>query len=295
MTAAGAAGGAAGRSEYASRGNTPAMAIEIKPLTPRIGAEVRGVDLSKPLDERGFQELHEAWMRHLVLFFRDQDLTREQHIELGRRFGELHIHPAAPGPEGYPELLRIHADESSRYAAGGGWHSDVSADEEPPMASILYLRTVPEVGGDTLFASMYEAYDALSEPMKRMLEGLTAIHGSDHVYRSAPKQRGDERFPRTEHPVIRTHPVTKRRALFVNSGFTTRIAGLERRESDALLRFLFEHVKDPRFQCRFRWEPDSIALWDNRCVQHHAVFDYFPETRSGFRVTVKGERPYFEP
>ena len=266
--------------------------IEVRPLTRHIGAEVSGVDLSR-LDDETFAEIHDAWMQHVVLFFRDQKLTHEQHLAFGQRFGDLHVHPVSPGPEGYPELLPIHADKNSNYAAGTGWHSDVSCDEEPPMGSILYLTTVPEIGGDTLFSSMYAAYDALSEPIRVMLHGLVAVHKSDHVYRGAKNQRREQGFPSAEHPIVRTHPVTKRKALYVNSGFTTHIKGLQHNESDALLRMLFDHVKNPLFQCRFHWQPRSVAMWDNRCAQHHAVWDYWPETRSGFRVTVKGDRPYF--
>jgi taurine dioxygenase len=190
----------------------------------------------------------------------------------------------------------IHADEKSRHVAGEDWHSDVSADAEPPMGSVLYLKQVPEVGGDTLFASMYAAYDALSEPMKSFLIGLTAIHTSAQVYgaRARPTRAGETEFPSAEHPVIRTHPVTKRRGIFVNRGFTTRIRGLTRSESRALLEFLFQHCAEPEFQCRFRWRRNSVAFWDNRCVQHHAVWDYFPATRHGYRVTIQGDRPYFE-
>ncbi len=269
--------------------------ITVRKLTRHVGAEIDGVDLSKDLDPETFAEVHDALLQNGVVFFRDQKLTHEQHKAFGLRFGPLHIHPASPGPEGHPEILVIHADEKSRYVAGGDWHSDVSCDVEPPMGSVLYLEQVPEVGGDTLFASMYAAYDALSEPMKAFLAGLTAIHTSTQVYgaRSArPTRPGEKEFPSAEHPVIRTHPVTKRKALFVNRGFTTRIRGVTREESRALLDFLFVHCASPEFQCRFRWQQNSVAFWDNRCVQHHAVWDYFPATRHGYRVTIQGDRPY---
>ena len=265
--------------------------IEVEPLTPEIGATVHGVDLSKPLDDKLFEEVHDAWMRHLVLFMRDQHPSPEQHLAFGRRFGELHIHPAAPYAHGDPALMVIHTDKDSRRNNGAGWHSDVSADEEPPLGSILHLHRIPPHGGDTLFANMYAACESLSEPMQTFLAGLTARHESDYsgYYGDHPPQRES---PRASHPVIRTHPVTGRKALYVNAGFTRRIEGIRRQESDALLRFLFEHVKNPAFQCRFRWEPYSLAMWDNRCVQHMAVWDYYPETRSGLRVTVKGDRPF---
>ena len=272
-------------------------AIQIDKLTPHVGAEIRGVDLARPLDERTFKEIHAALVDNGVIFFRDQHLTPEQQKDFGRLFGELHVHPAAPSLlEGHPEILVIHADEKSMRVAGENWHSDVSCDPEPPMGSILYMHELPPVGGDTLFASMYAAYDGLSAPMKRFLEPLTAMHEGEHVYRG--RYGVDDRgrvFPKAEHPVIRTHPVSGRKALFVNGGFTTRIVQLARAESDALLQFLFRHLETPEFQCRFRWQVNSVAFWDNRCVQHHAMWDYYPQRRHGHRVTIKGDKPFYAP
>lgn len=268
--------------------------IEVTPLTPVIGAEIGGVDLSQPLGNHQFNEIHDALMAHQVIFFRDQDISREQHKDFGRRFGPLHIHPSAPGPEGHPEILPIHADANSKQVAGHRWHSDVSCDAEPPMGSILRLHTVPDVGGDTLFSSMYAAYDALSDRMKAYLDGLTAIHdgGPNYHRRAAIDGRRDDRvFPRNEHPVIRTHPVTGRKAIYVNPVFTIAIRDLPEDEGDAILRFLYAHVNRPQFQVRFKWRPHSIAFWDNRCVQHIAMWDYYPQVRSGERVTVQGDRP----
>jgi taurine dioxygenase len=267
--------------------------IQVDKLTPLVGAEVRGVDLSRPLDERTFKEIHAALVDNGVIFFRDQHLTPGQQKDFGRLFGELHVHPAAPSLlEGHPEILVIHADETSKHVAGENWHSDVSCDPEPPMGSILYMHELPPVGGDTLFASMYAAHDALSEPMKRFLEPLTAMHEGEHVYRGRYGVDDTGRvFPKAEHPVIRTHPVSGRKALFVNGGFTTRIVQLKRAESDAVLQFLYRHVETPEFQCRFRWQVNSIAFWDNRCVQHHAMWDYYPQRRHGHRVTIKGDKP----
>ncbi len=264
--------------------------IEVEPLTPTIGATIRGANLSQ-LSDDVFEEIHAAWLDHLVLFFRDQELTPESHLDFGRRLGELHIHPAAPYSHGYRELMTIHTDSRSHRNNGNGWHSDVSADVEPPMSSILHIESIPSHGGDTLFANMYAAYEALSAPMRDLLDTLSARHESDYT-----GQYGDHKpqreFPRAIHPVIRTHPETGRKALFVNAGFTKRIIELAREESDGLLRMLFEHVKDPNFQCRFQWDVNSVAMWDNRCVQHMAVWDYYPESRSGHRVTVKGDRPF---
>ena len=269
--------------------------IQVEKLTPHAGAEIRGVDLSQPLDERTFKEIHAALIDNGVIFFRDQHLTPVQQKAFGRLFGELHLHPAAPKevPE-HPEILVIHADENSKHVAGENWHSDVSCDLEPPMGSILYMHELPPVGGDTLFASMYAAYDALSEPMKRMLEPLTAMHEGEHVYRGRYGVNDTGRvFPKAEHPIVRTHPVSGRKALYVNGGFTTRIVQLKRAESDALLQFLYRHVETPEFHCRFRWAVNSVAFWDNRCMQHHAMWDYYPQRRHGHRVTIKGDKPFY--
>ena len=269
--------------------------IQVDKLTPHAGAEIRGVDLAQPLDEPTFKEIHAALIDNGVIFFRDQHLTPDQQKAFGRLFGELHMHPAAPSLlQGHPEILVIHADEKSKHVAGENWHSDVSCDLEPPMGSILYMHELPPVGGDTLFASMYAAYEALSEPMKRFLEPLTAMHEGEHVYRGRYGVNDTGKiFPKAEHPVIRTHPVSGRKALFVNGGFTTRIKQLARPESDALLHFLFRHVETPEFHCRFRWQVNSVAFWDNRCVQHHAMWDYYPQRRHGHRVTIKGDRPFY--
>ena len=268
--------------------------LVVDPLTPTIGAEIHGVDLGA-LDDESFQVLRDALATHLVLFFRNQDISVESHKAFGQRFGELDIHPNDPGLEGHPEVMIIHSDESSTRVAGEMWHSDVSCAAEPPMGSILRMFVVPESGGDTLFASMYAAYDALSDRMKSYVEGLTASHDGGPYYRDVNRTIGrDDRgkkYPEAEHPVIRTHPVTGRKCLFVNSMFTTRIVGIPKVESDAILAFLFRHIKNPHFQCRFRWDRNSVAFWDNRCTQHFAVWDYHPNVRSGYRVTVRGERP----
>jgi len=270
--------------------------IKLNPLTPVIGAEVQGFDISAELDAYGFDQIHQALMTHQVLFFRDQQMTLEQQKAFARHFGDLHIHPGIPGPEGHPEVIVIHADATSTHIAGEEWHSDVSCDDAPPMGSLLHMQTVPEAGGDTLFASMYAAYDALSEPLQEMLDGLTARHSGETAYRGRYAYRGvndaELSYPENDHPVVRTHPVTGRKCLFVNRIFTTRINGLTAGESDVLLEYLFRHIETPEFQVRFRWHPGSVAFWDNRAVQHFAIWDYFPEVRSGFRVTITGDRPY---
>ena len=265
-------------------------------MTPCIGADVENFNISEGMDQTQFGCIHDALMKHQVLFFRDQEMTLDQHKQFARQFGELHIHPGIPGPEGHPEVIAIHADENSTRIAGEDWHSDVSCDDEPPMGSVLHMHIVPETGGDTLFANMYAAYEALSEPMRVMLDGLTALHSGEMAYRGRYQYRGvDDQgvsYPDNDHPVVRTHPVTKRKGLFVNRIFTARINGVSEAESDALLRFLFRHIERPEFQVRFRWRPGSVAFWDNRAVQHYAIWDYFPQTRSGYRVTVAGDRPY---
>ncbi|WP_419940649.1 TauD/TfdA dioxygenase family protein [Candidatus Palauibacter sp.] len=266
----------------------------IRPVTPVIGAEVEGVDLGA-LDDAGFEAIRDALMAHGVLFFRNQDISIESQKALGARFGELVVHPNDPGLEGHPEVMRIHADEHSVRATGERWHSDVSCDPTPPMGSILRMHTVPEAGGDTLFANMYATHEALSDRMKALLDGLAAIHDGGPYYREVNRligrDDGGREYPSSEHPVVRTHPVTGRKALFVNQMFTVRIAGLPPGESEAVLDFLFRHVQRPDFHCRFRWRENSIAFWDNRCTQHHAIWDYFPHVRSGYRVTVRGEPP----
>ena len=270
--------------------------IEVKPLNPTIGAEIRGVDLSKDISNQQFDEIHQAFAEHCVVFFKDQQpIPPEKQIALGRRFGELHAHPAAPTHPDYPEIFVIHTHKDSKIANGNTWHTDVSCDETPPLGTMLQLHQLPSTGGDTLFASMYAAYDALSDEMKAFLAPLTAMHESEHIYRGRYADRGvddrDKVFPSASHPVVRTHPVTGKKALYVNGAFTTRINELERDESKAILAFLFRHMAQERFQVRHKWDVNDMAFWDNRCAQHYAMWDYWPEERKGHRVTIKGERP----
>jgi taurine dioxygenase len=237
-----------------------------------------------------------ALLAHQVLFFRDQlEIAPDVQIQMGRMFGELHFHPAAPQMDSYPEIFEIHVHKNSRIANGEFWHSDVSCDEIPPLGTILQLHILPEIGGDTLFANMYAAYETLSPPLKSMLGSLTALHGSEHVYRGRYSDRGvddaGKNYPQALHPVVRTHPETGRKALYVNRTFTTRINELSEHESSAMLGFLFDHSEQIDFQIRFRWERNDVAFWDNRCVMHRAVWDYWPEERKGRRVTIKGDRP----
>jgi taurine dioxygenase len=273
--------------------STPEPRIE--PLTPALGAEVHGVDLTRALGDDDVQVLHDALMNHLVLFFRDQPLDLDQLSAFGRRFGSPHTHPSVPDLEGYPGVMAIHTDANSKVYSGRRWHSDVSCDAEPPMGSILHLHEVPDSGGDTLFANMFAAYETLSAPMRGFLANMYAEHVSEPNFRGyygvQDEDLRDGAYPVAEHPVVRTHPVTGRKALFVNEIFTSRIVGLAPAESRALLDLLFVHIRGPRFHCRFRWRSNSVAFWDNRCAQHLALWDYFPQTRSGHRFTIVGDKP----
>mgnify|MGYP000252797784 CR=1 FL=1 len=273
----------------------PYSTITVSKVTPIIGAEIGGISLASPPSNQQLDEIHRALAENLVIFFRDQAITPDQHLAFGRLFGELHVHPAAPNSDGHPELLKIYADKDSPRANGEVWHSDVSCEPEPPMGSILHIRQCPPSGGDTLFANMYAAYDALSDRLKTYLDGLIAVHSGEHVFRGRYANYGIKdkpAYPQAEHPVVRTHPVTGRKLLFVNRTFTTRIQGVPRDESDAILQHLYQHMANPLFQCRFKWRPNSIAFWDNRSAQHLAMWDYWPHTRAGARVTVKGDKPY---
>ena len=271
------------------------MPIEINPLTPAFGAEITGIDLLESSDKE-FEEVLQIFSKYGVIFFRDQDkLSEEAHMTLARRFGEIHVHPAARGKEDeYPGLLKMRTHKESRVAAGNRWHSDVSCDEFPPQASILQLHQTPKLGGDTLFASLCAAYDALSDRMKVLLDGLTALHSGEEPFRHLFKFENHEKgqsWPENNHPIIRKHVESGRPILFVDREFTKKVNELPKDEARALLEFLFSHTERVDFQCRFQWTENAIAIWDNRCVLHHALWDYWPEERAGCRVTVVGEKP----
>lgn len=269
--------------------------IEIKQMTPAIGAEILGVDLAN-YDQSLIDLVHETLLTHRVVFFRDQHLSDAEHIEFARQFGNLEIHPATPKDQPNPEILRIAHGPESR-GAENMWHSDVTWRECPSLGSILRAVELPDVGGDTLFANMVLAYDRLSDEVKEKIENLTAVHDIARVFAKRLGRKAEElhdKYPPMEHPVVRTHPETKERVIYVNGAFTDHIKDMERAESDQLLDQLYKSAWNPEVQCRFRWEVGSIAFWDNRACQHFAASDYYPDVRVMERVTIAGDRPYFD-
>ena len=281
------------------------QSITVQPVAGSLGAEVSGIDLAGPLSNTAAAEIRRAFTENLVLFFRDQHLTPEQHLAFSGLFGRLCRMPYIKHMDEYPDIIAVlkEADERKISTFGNAWHSDFSFLEEPPLGSILYAREVPSHGGDTLFANMYEAYEALSEGMKRMLLGLKAMHsGKPYGQGGLPKdlktsrsigieRNNPEADREVAHPVVRLHPESGRKALFVNAIYTTRFEDMSEAESRPLLDFLFEHVQRPEFACRFRWAEGSLAVWDNRCTLHYAVNDYDGSRRLMHRTTVAGERP----
>jgi taurine dioxygenase len=277
------------------------MVITTSRLTPALGAIVEGVSPADELTQESVDRLGELLVDHQILFFRGQPITPQQQCRFAAHFGELHIHPIYPLLPELPQILVLdtHGDF---LPDNDNWHTDVTFTQTPPLAGILAAKQLPSAGGDTLWSSNLAAYDALSEPMKGLLQGLTAEHS---VVKSFPAgrwgqdpgfkeryERAVAKHPPVTHPVVRTHPVSGRKALFVNEGFTTHINELNARESDALLAFLFAHAARPEFTLRWQWRVDDIAFWDNRITHHYAVADYLPERRIMHRATVIGDRPY---
>ena len=265
--------------------------IEITTLTPKLGAEVDGADLAN-LSDVQIAEIKAAFREHLVLVFRDQTLTRDEQKTFGRLFGELQTHPAKTnlGVPGDPEIFDINITPKTKVANGEAWHTDLSCEPIPPMASALYITEVPPSGGgDTLFANMYEAFDTLSEEVKRMLCELTAFHdGFKDLKAYGFEPKPEQTYPTATHPVVIAHPDTGRPVLFVNEPFTSHIHELSSKESEAILKMLYHHIEtNTRFHCRVKWQQNTVVLWDNRAVHHHAVWDYYPETRRGERVTMR--------
>jgi taurine dioxygenase len=277
--------------------------LEVRPLSPAIGAELFGADLAAELDDETIGEIRDALLEHCVVFFREQRLTEAQHKAFARRFGEPTRHPMIRPDAEHPEILKIVKQPGDANNFGGDWHSDLTYTPEPALGSVLYAREVPEYGGDTLFANTQLAYEALSDGMKRLLDGLSAVHSTDLSYgdegksglvgekESMPVAQAAYRPQTAEHPVVRTHPETGRKGLYVNRIFTTRFVGMTKAESAPLLEFLFRHVERPEFTCRFRWRAGSLAFWDNRSAQHYALNDYHGQRREMHRITIAGDRP----
>jgi taurine dioxygenase len=278
--------------------------IQVRPVSGALGAELSGVDLGRALAPEALAAIRAALLEHAVIFFRDQELSPDSQIAFARHFGELDVHPIVEGLPDHPELLRVHKPAGEPASFGTGWHTDNSFFACPSLGTVLYASVVPPYGGDTLFASMTRAWDALSERMQELLSGLMAVHSAARAYDpavtgeakygggAAMKYRHSDVVTReVVHPLVRTHPETGRKGLFANPMFTLRIEGLRPAESDALLGFLFEHATRPEFTCRFRWQRGSLAFWDNRCVQHYALDDYREFERVMLRVTIAGDRP----
>ena len=274
------------------------LPFEVNRLSPTIGGELLGVDLREDLTSEIKELIYEALLVYKVIFFRDQDLTTDQHIHFSKNFGDLEVHPFAPFKEGYPEVLKITHNEKSP-GRENLWHSDVTWRKEPSLGSVLRMLEKPENGGDTLFSDMYAAYDDLSDEVKQKLEGAVAVH--DFVgFRKRLIKEGktpkeidafNKKFPMPEHPVFRTHPDTGKKVIYVNRAFTQYIKGWEENESKDMLDFLYSRASTPEYQCRFAWENNSIAFWDNRACQHYANSDYWPQVRRVERVTIVGDRP----
>jgi len=273
---------------------TPYESISVEPMTPTIGALIGGVRMDTASDEQ-IAEIRRALLEWKVVFMRDQDVSVADHVAFGRRFGELEIHPFTPNRDDHPEVVVIHHGEKSKRGQNQ-WHSDVTWRLEPSLGSILRARIVPKVGGDTLFADMIAAYAGLDDGLKERLEKAKAVHSFVHNFGrgmdAETREQMLEKYPPAIHPVVRTHPETGEKGLYVNAAFTTHIEGMEEAESARILRHLYRQAAIPEYQCRFRWAVDSVAFWDNRAVQHYATFDYWPATRRVERVTVVGDRPY---
>ena len=276
--------------------------FETVPISGALGAEIRGLSLSEGLDVTVVTEIRQALLNHLVIFFRDQALSPEQQISFARSMGPLEEHDFVRGLPEHPEIIRVvrEADEKG-LNFGGGWHSDVTHQECPALGSVLYALDVPPYGGDTLFANQYLAYETLSVGMQRMLDGMTAIHTargpfgpqgrSQTNWKNMQVDVNEKALDEMEHPVVRTHPETGRKALFVNRTFTVRFKDMTEQESRPLLEYLFEHASHERFTCRFHWTPGAVAFWDNRCVLHFALNDHTGFRREMHRVTISGDRP----
>ena len=275
------------------------LPFHVKRLSPSIGGEIHGVDLSKPLGSELKELIYEALLVYKVIFFRDQNISTEEHINFSKNFGELEIHPFAPKKEDFPEVLVITHNENSK-GRENTWHSDVTWRKEPSLGSVLRMIQKPAHGGDTLFADMYAAYDGLPDHVKEKLDGAIAVHDFANFRNRLIKegksaeeiQAFNEEYPMPEHPVIRTHPDTQKKVIYVNAAFTQYIKDWEEKDSKEMLTYLYSRASVPEYQCRFAWEENSIAFWDNRACQHYANSDYWPNIRKVERVTIIGDRPH---
>lgn len=272
--------------------------FDIEHMSPTIGTVISGVDLTEDLSDEVIAGIRQVLVDRKAIFFRDQDITTEQHLAFSRRFGELEIHPFAPEKPGYPEVLAITHDKNSK-GRENGWHSDVTWRLEPSLGSVLRGIEVPKMGGDTLFACMETAYDRLPDEIKEKIDGKTATHDFTH-FRAGMRARGaseeeveamNVKYPNPHHPVVRTHPESGRKSLYVNGAFTLYINDMDREESGRLLATLYKQAAFPEYQCRFKWQNNSIAFWDNRSCQHYAASDYWPSVRKVERVTIIGDTP----
>jgi taurine dioxygenase len=279
---------------------SPDPQISIRRVGAACGAEISGVDLSQPIDDARFADIESALVAHEVIVFRDQNISTEDQKSFGRRFGELTVHPFAPSAEDAPELIVFDNDADNPPWGTDVWHSDETFRAEPPLGTMLRALIVPEYGGDTLFASMSASYDGLSDRMQQFISGLEAVHDFKpfrNLFDSDPESIAklrtfEDRYPPAVHPVVRTHPVSGRKVIFVNPQFTLAIKGMDEAESRAVLELLFHQAEIPEYQYRHHWAPDTLMLWDNRSVQHYAIHDYYPNRRKLERNTIRGDRPF---
>ena len=276
--------------------------ISVQPLSGALGAEIHGVDVSKSLPKKVFAEIHQAFLDHLVIFFRDQQIDPAALKSFAAHFGPLDVHSILKPVDGHPEVLPVFTEPEDKHVYAEGWHADVTYQEKPTLGAVLYALEVPEVGGDTLFSNQYLAYQSLSPAMRKMLDGLSAVHSAERVYgdRQGEMDIKNEmimvdfdqaRTQKAEHPVVRTHPETGRRSLFVNDHYTMRFKDMTDAESEPLLQYLLRHAIRPEFTSRFQWRKGSIAIWDNRCTLHCPIADYHGHRRRMHRVVVTGDRP----
>lgn len=274
------------------------MSLEVVPQTAALGAEIRGVDLSKPVGDSVFSEINDAFLTHQVIFFRDQTIQPERYVEFGKHFGELIDYLFVEGIAGHSKITEIVKTEESKESFGSYWHSDSTYLERPPKATLLYARQVPVLGGDTIFADMYAAYESLSPGMKELLLSLSAVYSAGLFDRDTGKyddmqgRNQAKKHTLAVHPVIRTHDETDRKSLYVNETHTLCLDGMTREESLAIFSYLFEHVRKPEFSFRLRWETDTLTIWDNRCTQHYALNDYHGQRRVMHRLIAQGGVPH---